>query len=211
MSPDALPQNLVDRLWLRMGEIFGQRWTGPFGNDPATGAAQTWAKGLAGLTGQQVARGMSAVMTSAEPWPPTLPEFRSLCLGIPSFGVVMYQITQETKQHSPFTRLVWQRLDVYRFRHADVVTAERVLRTAYEISREFVMQGGEPPEPSVEIEHAPAPRKPSDPEVAKKAFAEMAALLREHGLDDEGVAAVAAEGQAIQAETEGTGGVEASE
>ena len=39
--------------------------------------------GAAWRSGPQLAAGLSACIASADPWPPTLPDFRARCLGIP--------------------------------------------------------------------------------------------------------------------------------
>lgn len=42
-------------------------------------AMDEWRRGLAGVTGEQIRRGLA---TWDAAWPPTLPEFRKACLGI---------------------------------------------------------------------------------------------------------------------------------
>jgi hypothetical protein len=37
-----------------------------------------WAHGLAGMTGEQIRRGLDSWQ---EPWPPSLPEFKRACIG----------------------------------------------------------------------------------------------------------------------------------
>lgn len=174
------PAPVMCRLWHRMGAIYGHRWSSAYGEDAtAQGeAGEVWAKGLAGLTARQIGDGISAAMASADPWPPTLPEFRAMCLGIPSFATVAHQITRPAPEQSRFVRLVWQRIDGWRFGQAASQEAERMLRGAYEIAREHVMRGGALPEPSVAIE-PPAPRKvkPASPEVAKAAMDKIAAAI----------------------------------
>lgn len=59
------------RLWLRMTEMFGHRWTTHYGNEPTT----TWVSGLATLTDQQIARGLRTTATAGHDWPPSLPQF----------------------------------------------------------------------------------------------------------------------------------------
>src|SRR5690606_24389157 len=86
-SATELAPTAVRTLWTRMAEIYGHRFTSPFG-DSESHAARTWAKGLAGVTPQQLANGLEACIVSADPWPPTLPEFRARCLAIPSFAAV---------------------------------------------------------------------------------------------------------------------------
>src|SRR5699024_12222425 len=57
----------------------------------------------------------------------------------------------DTDKASPFTRLVWQNLDGYRYKQAPADQADRLLREAYELAREHVMRGGELPEVAGEI------------------------------------------------------------
>lgn len=74
-----MADNLLDRLHLRMTEIYGHRWTSAYTRE----SLETWAKGLAGLSAEQVGVGVSACISGAHAWPPTLPEFRALCLTVP--------------------------------------------------------------------------------------------------------------------------------
>lgn len=64
------------KFWVLMTDAFGHRWVSQHGETDAGG---TWARGLAGLTGQDIARGMARVVASGAEWPPGLPEFRALC------------------------------------------------------------------------------------------------------------------------------------
>lgn len=83
-KPGKLSQALLDKLWLKMTEIYGSRWTGSFG--VSADQSHAWAAALGGLTGQQIADGLTALMARddlASPderkWPPSAPEFRALC------------------------------------------------------------------------------------------------------------------------------------
>lgn len=162
----------IDRLWVAMADVYGHRWVSSFGADPATGAGETWAKGLAGLTTRQIGAGVSACLASSEPWPPTLPEFRARCLGIPPMSAVRLDAGKE----DGFTRLVWQFLDGHRYRSVSADQADRLLREAYELAREHVMRGGALPEVVGAIEQERREVKPADPEVAK---AHVEAIQRE--------------------------------
>lgn len=167
-----------------MAEIYGHRWTSAYGAESgADGAAGTWAKGLAGVTPAQVANGLNACIASSDPWPPTLPEFRAKCLGIPSLAAVRANPEQAT----PFNRLVWQHIDSYRYRRSAAEVADRMLRDAYELAREFVMVGGALPEPSAgEISQEKREHKPASPEVVAAAIASVAEAL---GIDRKTAAA----------------------
>jgi hypothetical protein len=165
-----------------MADVFGHRWISAYGADPQGGAGQTWAAGLAGLTPPQIAAGVDACMVSADPWPPTLPQFRAMCLGIPAFPAVRARLgdflrRRESVVVDPFDRLVWQHLDTYRVRQVSADQADRLIRDAYDIAREHVMRGGELPEPSVEIEHKAEPVKPVPPEEAAKRIEAIKAEL----------------------------------
>lgn len=157
----------VETLWGRMAAIYGHRWTSSYGDDPGSMAGDTWAAGLSGLTGAQLARGLEACVASSDPWPPSLPDFRAMCLGIPPLASVRL----DSAKAEPFTRLVWQHLDGYRYQQAPADQSDRLLREAYELAREHVMRGGALPEPSAELE-APERRKPvpASPEAAAAAI-----------------------------------------
>lgn len=165
-----LPPTPLRTLWLRMAEIYGHRWTTAYGDDPELGAGDTWAKGLAGVTPGQLAEGLKASIASADPWPPTLPDFRARCLGIPPLASVRL----DAGKASSFTRLVWQNLDGHRYRQASADQADRLLREAYDLAREHVMRGGRLPEPAAgEIEQEERPFVPADPAKAAAAIEEI--------------------------------------
>lgn len=162
-----------------MAEIYGHRWTSGYGDDPNTGAAETWAKGLASITPEQLADGLRASIAAADLWPPTLPEFRARCLGIPPFARVKLEVTQPDAQRSPFTRFVWGFIDGYAYRHADGRDALRMLQAAYDLAVESRMQGSPLPEQAaalIEREEPPAPQ-PASRETAERELAKMAELF----------------------------------
>jgi hypothetical protein len=132
-----------------MAEAFGHRWTSSFGVDASKGAGATWAKGLGGLTIEQIARGTEvALIDSEDGWPPTLSEFRAMCVGIPSFAEAC---GAHKDARDGFSALMWQYVDFYRYRLADAEKAERMLRDAYAAARKHLMHGGSLPEIHVEL------------------------------------------------------------
>jgi len=69
-----------------MSHLYGHKFTSAFGesaisNGELTDVAKTWASGLRGLTGAQIAKGLHVICARTDPWPPTLPEFRAACAG----------------------------------------------------------------------------------------------------------------------------------
>lgn len=176
------PQTMANmaKLWRRMVEIYGHRWTAVHGLsvDADGSSATTWAKGLSGITGQQLAAGLEACIVRADSWPPTLPEFRELCLSIPSLAQVRADLRRIDAERAPFTALVWRHLDGWAYRHADGAKAERLLAEAYATAREAVMRGEPLPEQLLAVEHqAPEPIKPAAPEVARAYLDAMRAEL----------------------------------
>ncbi|ASK92654.1 hypothetical protein TB9_17685 [Xanthomonas perforans] len=160
-----------------MAEIYGTRWTSGFGADPSTGAGSTWAKGLAGVTAQQLGAGLTACIAAADPWPPTLPEFRARCLGVPSLAQVANEL-RGGGDRSGFTVLVGMKLDGYRYRGASASDADRMVREAYELARDHVMRGGEVLEPAATALPPPAKvPEVADRDAARAALARAAAEL----------------------------------
>lgn len=126
-------------LWISLAAIYGRAWLDVFGDSEGT-AARAWARGLAGLTEEQVAEGIMACTVSADPTPPTLPEFRARCLGVLSFPDVRHELRGES-QRSLFTHTVWQLLDRDAYAKARGRTARRLLREAYDLARARAMRG----------------------------------------------------------------------
>ena len=173
---------------------FGHRWSASHGELPvddekqATLTGGIWQRGLTGVTDSQVREGFERCIARADDWPPTLPAFRSLALGVPSLAQVKGELrtTQTQQDRSPFSRLVWQYLDSYRFARADVDTAERMLREAYELAHDYVMRGGPLPEGSLAI--APPPpeqRTPASDETAKANMDAIAEILSKSSAAEE--------------------------
>jgi hypothetical protein len=75
----ALDDRVMHRLWRRMGELYGHRWVSAYGTLD-DGAYETWKKALADVAPEQIADGLAGCLKRADGWPPTLPEFRRLCI-----------------------------------------------------------------------------------------------------------------------------------
>lgn len=64
-------------LWQRMGEIYGSKWAGQYGDVPN----DSWCRILADVPPQRLANGLRALVDRTNDWPPTAIEFRRLCYG----------------------------------------------------------------------------------------------------------------------------------
>jgi hypothetical protein len=66
---------IMNRLWLRMTEIYGHQWTSQFGDEPA----EAWCRMLAGVPPDLIAVALGRLSERTGEWPPNAAEFRNLC------------------------------------------------------------------------------------------------------------------------------------
>lgn len=69
--------SLMARLWQLMTELYGHKWTSVHGLGDESG---NWGKALAGIDKYQLAAGIKVCTQNGDPWPPSAPEFRAMCL-----------------------------------------------------------------------------------------------------------------------------------
>lgn len=76
-SKGNLSESHFERLWQRMAEAYGHKWTSSYGVEPN----QSWIDGLADMTTDDIKRGLASLKNfqDDEGWPPTLLQFRDLC------------------------------------------------------------------------------------------------------------------------------------
>jgi hypothetical protein len=165
-----------------MAAIYGFRWTSAYGEDANTIAGREWAVGLATMTLDQIKRGIDACNDGHGPedgWPPTLPQFRELCLGLPTVAEIRAEIAKRDGERSPFGLLVSRKMtDPWAYRQADARTSERMLAEAYAAARAHVLAGGELPVilPALPDQTDREPT-PASPEVAAAALAAVREML----------------------------------
>ena len=164
--------------------MYGHAWASAYGDAPTGTTAETWASCLAGVSTQQIADGLRACLAEGAEFPPSAPRFRAMCLGIPSLALVRLELRHENP--SAFTRAVWQNIDAYRFRQVSSDVADRMVRDAYDLTREQVMRGQPLPEPSLAVEQEKREFKPASREVREAAMDKIAASL---GVDRKAAAA----------------------
>lgn len=58
-----------------MAATFGHKWVSSYGAEPS----DTWLAGLIDLSQEELKTGIVACLSWEAEWPPTLPQFRSLC------------------------------------------------------------------------------------------------------------------------------------
>ena len=72
---EPLEAKAMDRLWLRMAEIYGHRWVSSYGAKPN----DTWSTALGAFEFDQIKTGLNVMLEKNIEWPPTLTEFISYC------------------------------------------------------------------------------------------------------------------------------------
>lgn len=71
----------IRHLWDKMTRIYGHAWVSGYGAEDDG----TWLTGLRHCTPQMIGHGIDrCIELRAGDWPPSLPEFRRLCMDIPS-------------------------------------------------------------------------------------------------------------------------------
>lgn len=78
-------ERLMEKLWELMTSMYGHKWTSAHGLDDGNGV---WARAMGGITGAQIAHGMQRCLDQKLEWPPSAPQFRSMCDAAPAdFGL----------------------------------------------------------------------------------------------------------------------------
>lgn len=156
-------QKFAEFFAVMMG-IFGHKWTLHYGDDPTGISARVWKDGLSELSLVQIAEAIryykNKSITSI--WPPSLPEFRSVALNIPSIAQVRHDINK--KINTPFARLTRSKLNIYAFERTDERGADSMLKEAYQLAVNDLENGVPLPEELVEVEHIPPVFVPETPE-----------------------------------------------
>lgn len=166
--------------------MYGHLWTKKFGDSPMdeveeyTVQGETWAMALRTVSGRQIANAMEKLLVSGATFPPTLPEFKLLCFDIPTVEDCDAYLRGHAEP-TPFTVTVARRMKhaggSWKYRHASVEKAERMLRNAYEMVRADVMLGKPLDEVHMLIASEEPERKPASPETVAAARAKVAEVL----------------------------------
>ena len=94
MQYQPLTDKKVKQLFMRFGAIWLQKWTSAFPTSAAlTIAKAEWSEGLSGISDKSILRGITTVRQTLE-WPPSIAEFRRLCLGLPDKQTVRFRVLQ---------------------------------------------------------------------------------------------------------------------
>ncbi|GHH52449.1 hypothetical protein [[Pseudomonas] boreopolis] len=174
----------LQRLWEAMLGIYGHTWSSQYGISPVRAdgelsqAGKAWAEAISGLKPSQIAAGVRAAHRSGNEFPPNAARFRVLALGLPSITEVENELAPG-RDRSPFTVLVWSKLDQYRYGQADGRDQRRMLGSAYDLAVRHVQDGHPMPEPMKALGYQPI----RAPEVSDRARARAAMERAQAELD----------------------------
>lgn len=172
--------------------IYGHKWDSHLGpcvdaQGKLSDSATTWKQGLSGLKVEKIRQGFDALLRNGCEWPPSLPEFRALCLqsgtNAPSLAeVVQVLVMAVTRQGSlvdryrhPLCLALAGELDMYALRQASMDRALAMVQPAY---KRLVAQGWEDwPAHAHERQQAIGYERVSDRQVARQALTGLRELL----------------------------------
>lgn len=146
-QPDerSMADNVMDRLNQRMAEIYGHRWTSAYTRE----SLDTWAKGLGDMTVERIKCGVEACIAGAHAWPPTLPEFRDLCLTIPglpssdeAWDEAKALAAKWKPSHECSHPVIWHAYTESNLADTDEETGRKRFRRNYQIASQMYAAGG---------------------------------------------------------------------
>jgi hypothetical protein len=144
---ETLARPLLDKLWIKMAEFYGHRWTSSFGlvADPE----HTWARALKDVNGIQLANGLNALMDQPNEfdWPPPANVFRDLCMqvkGMPTEAEAWNEALMGTYTHEA-VRIAAEATSTFDLKSAR--PGDKVLRQRFERNYAIVMRRAQTGQP----------------------------------------------------------------
>lgn len=122
--------NRVTWLFAKFAATFGQKWLKPLDDDLAYDMAfEVWGKAITALTPEQLERGVEAMRASPDEWPPSVPGFLRMALGLPEEDTAARHAALLADDE--LSKEIRQRAGGYDVRRAERRDAERMCRTVY--------------------------------------------------------------------------------
>lgn len=132
-----------------MALIYGYAWTSQYGESSGGVGGEAWGRALAGLTVTQIGDAIQSCEAVADDFPPSMPKFRRMALGVPSLAKAKDDV--RNGRTTGFTRLLWRYMDPHHYRNASHKDADRMIHDAYELASEALMRGEPMPEEDVAV------------------------------------------------------------
>lgn len=177
---------IMERLWERMVETYGNAFTSQFGDIGETGF-DTWVEGLADIPVEGIRRGFIKAVKSGSPYPPNLVTFRTYCIDFESIGLpspdaafdmaAKTRYWQERQKLPPAVYHAGADTGWFELRaSSDIVRLRRVFAEHYAKRIDQVMSGVVLHMPEFRQERM-IEQKPASPSFAKQQIANIRKLL----------------------------------
>ncbi len=145
-----LDDELIAMIWRRMIILYDNKFTSKLGfgideNGYLTEAAIVWSEELSGITLQELKHGFVQLKTTYPGWPPTVLEFRRLCISdsmpdIPTLeDIVSILVTVSVRKGAlefryghPLALAISKSVDMFAVRTAKVADAKRIIKPVYD-------------------------------------------------------------------------------
>lgn len=95
-SPD-----LIDRLFQKLALMYGKQWADLWIGVPIDAVKGEWARTLTGIEPEAMRLALDSMLNSGKPFPPTLPEFVSLCRQFRKTGAPNLYLADKRKTDGP--------------------------------------------------------------------------------------------------------------
>ena len=89
----------ISELFIWMAAVYGRSWTSQYAGETAKVATSAWSDGLSSFSDAHIEAGRQAVLKRGGDWPPSLPEFRRLCLGLGDHGAAIAAAMRGDRTH----------------------------------------------------------------------------------------------------------------
>jgi hypothetical protein len=100
-NPSASPDRGVDRLFAALLTMYGKHWLDLWADCDVDAVKASWASALHGVDGEAIRLALDAIQTAGKPFPPTQPEFVSLCRQFTRRGPHRLALVDNTRDDGP--------------------------------------------------------------------------------------------------------------
>ena len=127
----------ISELFAWMAAVYGRKWTVNFDDSDAMRMAMAvWQDGLCDLRDGHFEVGRNACIHRRKDWPPSLPEFRRLCLGLPDAATAIAAALREDWTH-PVARHFLSLISSWDRQHWSTEKLERAYRDNLETAMDM--------------------------------------------------------------------------
>ncbi|WP_349609101.1 hypothetical protein [Cupriavidus sp. DF5525] len=180
----AIPESWVDSLFARMSGMYGSKFADLWRGTDLPSVRRLWGKELASLSRDELRRGSDALL--GRPFPPTLPEFVSLCRPGINVDAALYEAAQqlrlraEGKDEWTNPAIYWAAMKVGEFDMLNL--SHGALLKRFGAALDTVLRQDQIPDVPERLVALPAPgRGRASPERVEAAMREVRATAKEPG------------------------------